>query len=184
LWLWRPISLADSRIMSFRGADAGTGAMPVFLAFHRHRISLPASSSTCAKSPLRRLASLSGCTSDYRHVTITKFSLDFAIPFIILISPTNSKIQLVFTTQKKKTQKRYVVSIETRPDRTEGYECEAEMSRATRAHLFSCSSSAITPSELPIITGSLCNRLPSGSYAISIYATIIEITITGHNNGK
>jgi len=58
------------------------------------------------------------------------------------------------------------------------------MSRATRAHLFSCSSSAITPSELPIITGSLCNRLPSGSYAISIYATIIEITITGHNNGK
>jgi len=101
LWLWRPISLADSRIMSFRGADAGTGAMPVFLAFHRHRISLPASSSTCAKSPLRRLASLSGYTSDYRHVTITKFSLDFAISFVILVSPMNSKIQLVFTTQKK-----------------------------------------------------------------------------------
>lgn len=55
-----PISLADSGIMSFRGADAGTGVMPVFLALHRHSVSLASSRRdvSLSLSPLRRLFAL------------------------------------------------------------------------------------------------------------------------------
>lgn len=52
--LGRPVSLADSGIMSFRGTDS-TGVVPVSLAFHCHSLLLPPSFSLSSlTSPLHQ----------------------------------------------------------------------------------------------------------------------------------
>lgn len=73
------------------------------------------------------------------------------------------------TKECKNTLHLSVSKLQRFPDRTEEYEYETEMSYATRDRSFSYPSSVITPSELPITTESLCNRLSSGNYAIPIY---------------
>lgn len=120
-----------------------------------------------SKSPLRRCSPLYSLDvlSDYRHITVTEFS--FPQSFLIAVNSTSNKIH--DTKECKNTLHLSVSKLQRFSDRTEEYEYETEMSYATRDRSFSYPSSVITPSELPITTESLCNRLSSGNYAIPIY---------------
>lgn len=123
MWLRRPISLADSRIMSFRGADAGTGAVPVFLAFHRHRVSLPVSSSS-TKLPPRRRTSLSGCTVrlSYHNQAL----LDPTILHVAIIEFVRQRNLIIFS-ERMQRHARYSLSF-----RIESNDVNAKSKRPTR----------------------------------------------------